>query len=212
MEAAARLCVLSDTHGRLPREAVGFCEGADAILHAGDVGSDAVLAELEGVAPLVCVSGNVDAPDLAPARARTGAAGWRVLVQHIVWRRGRLPRRRARCSRRRGRIWWSSAIPTSRFAKRSGRRFSSTPAAAAPGASTCPARSARRFWTPPGGGSAFSTSTGCAARRLWSRRASGLPPPSVEKRRDFARCFRPEIWLHFPGCEALNPMRPEDCR
>lgn len=88
MEAAARLCVLSDTHGRLPREAVGFCEGADAILHAGDAGSDAVLAELEGVAPLVCVSGNVDAPDLAPARARTGAAGWRVLVQHIVWRKG----------------------------------------------------------------------------------------------------------------------------
>ena len=88
MDSGVRLCVLSDTHGRLPREAVEFCEGADAILHAGDVGSDAILPELESVAPVVCVSGNVDAPGLAPARARTEAAGWRILLQHIVWRKG----------------------------------------------------------------------------------------------------------------------------
>lgn len=88
MNAGVRLCVLSDTHGRLSQEAVGWCGGADYIVHAGDVGADAILAALESVAPLICVSGNVDAPGLAPLRARASLAGWRILVEHIVWHRG----------------------------------------------------------------------------------------------------------------------------
>lgn len=52
--------VISDTHGKLDaRVAVAF-RGVDAILHAGDVGGAHVLAELERIAPVTAVSGNMD--------------------------------------------------------------------------------------------------------------------------------------------------------
>jgi hypothetical protein len=52
--------VISDTHGLLRPEAVKALEGCGLILHAGDVGSLAVLAGLRRIAPLVAVRGNVD--------------------------------------------------------------------------------------------------------------------------------------------------------
>ena len=88
MTSSVRLCILSDTHGRLAQDVVEFCQGADHIFHAGDVGSGCVLPELESIAPVSCVSGNVDAPTLAPVRLTTVMAGWRIMIQHIVWRRG----------------------------------------------------------------------------------------------------------------------------
>lgn len=52
--------IISDTHGHLdPRLAAAF-EGVDAIVHAGDVGSDAVLAALRAMARLHAVYGNND--------------------------------------------------------------------------------------------------------------------------------------------------------
>lgn len=86
--ARSRVVILSDTHGRLPGEVLGACRGADRIVHAGDVGSDAILPELAAAAPLTAVSGNVDPPGTAPVRARAEVAGWRILVQHVVWERG----------------------------------------------------------------------------------------------------------------------------
>ena len=83
-----RLMILSDTHGQLPREVARACEGADHIIHAGDVGGDGILPELESMAPVTVVCGNVDRADLAPVRARLRLGGWRILVQHIVWRGG----------------------------------------------------------------------------------------------------------------------------
>ena len=88
MTSSVRLCVLSDTHGRLAHDVVEFCQGADHIFHAGDVGSDLILPELESIAPVASVSGNVDAPTLAPVRLKTVIAGWRIMIQHIVWHRG----------------------------------------------------------------------------------------------------------------------------
>ncbi len=55
-----RIGVISDTHGLLRPEAVQALTGSDLILHAGDVGAEYVLEELEAVAPLVAVRGNVD--------------------------------------------------------------------------------------------------------------------------------------------------------
>ena len=52
--------VISDTHGLLRPEAVAALAGCDLIVHAGDVGSPAVLAGLRRVAPVVAVRGNVD--------------------------------------------------------------------------------------------------------------------------------------------------------
>jgi putative phosphoesterase len=52
--------VISDTHGLLRPEAVEALRGVDLILHAGDVGSPAVLETLKGIAPVVTVRGNND--------------------------------------------------------------------------------------------------------------------------------------------------------
>ena len=87
MTSSVRLCVLSDTHGRLTKDVLEFCQDADHIFHAGDVGSDFILPELQSIAPVSCVLGNVDAPGLAPIRLKTVIAGWRILIQHIVWHR-----------------------------------------------------------------------------------------------------------------------------
>ena len=97
MTSSVRLCVLADTHGRLAREVVEFCQGADHILHAGDVGSDFILPELESIAPVNCVLGNVDAPGLAPLRSKTVIAGWRIMIQHIVWDKGGPSRELQKC-------------------------------------------------------------------------------------------------------------------
>ena len=88
MTSSVRLCVLSDTHGRLPQEVLEYCQDVDHILHAGDVCSDFILPELESIAPVICVSGNMDGPGLAPMSSKTVIAGWRILIQHIVWHRG----------------------------------------------------------------------------------------------------------------------------
>ena len=52
--------VISDTHGLLRPEAVQALRGVGHILHAGDIGAAAVLAELRKIAPVTAVRGNVD--------------------------------------------------------------------------------------------------------------------------------------------------------
>ena len=52
--------VISDTHGLLRPEAVQALRGVGHILHAGDIGVAAVLAELRKIAPVTAVRGNVD--------------------------------------------------------------------------------------------------------------------------------------------------------
>jgi uncharacterized protein len=52
--------VIADTHGLLRPEAIAALQGADLILHAGDVGSAAILDDLRAIAPTTAVRGNVD--------------------------------------------------------------------------------------------------------------------------------------------------------
>ncbi len=52
--------MISDTHGVLRREAVAALAGCDRIIHAGDVGEKSILGELERIAPVEAVRGNVD--------------------------------------------------------------------------------------------------------------------------------------------------------
>ena len=54
------LGVISDTHGLLRPEAVRALGGVDHIVHAGDVGNGEILAELEEIAPVTAVCGNMD--------------------------------------------------------------------------------------------------------------------------------------------------------
>ena len=55
-----RVGLISDTHGLLRPEAVGFLRGSDYIIHAGDIGDAAILEALGTIAPLTAVRGNND--------------------------------------------------------------------------------------------------------------------------------------------------------
>jgi len=52
--------VISDTHGHLRAEAAVAFKGVDLIIHAGDIGKPEVLAELDKIAPVHAVRGNMD--------------------------------------------------------------------------------------------------------------------------------------------------------
>lgn len=52
--------LIADTHGLLRPEALAALHGVDCIVHAGDVGRAAILDELQRIAPLFAVRGNVD--------------------------------------------------------------------------------------------------------------------------------------------------------
>lgn len=68
-----RVGLISDTHGLLRPQACAFLRGCDHIVHAGDVGSAAVLQELASLAPLTTVRGNNDKgawAEALPASAR----------------------------------------------------------------------------------------------------------------------------------------------
>lgn len=56
---------MSDTHDRLLPALFEALTGVEEILHAGDLCSEDVLVELEAVAPVVAVHGNMDPPELA---------------------------------------------------------------------------------------------------------------------------------------------------
>ena len=55
-----RIGILSDTHGLLRPEVLPALKGVDRILHLGDVGKLSILDELNKIAPVTAVRGNVD--------------------------------------------------------------------------------------------------------------------------------------------------------
>jgi len=80
-----RIGLISDTHGLLRPEAVERLRGAAHIIHAGDIGGEAVLAGLRALAPLTAVRGNNDQVPWARAVRDTETvtlAGVRVHVLH----------------------------------------------------------------------------------------------------------------------------------
>src|SRR5438094_1256361 len=80
-DGALRLAVVADTHSA-PHPATTRLLRAlspDAILHAGDIGALAVLDELEAIAPLFAIRGNIDVharelPDVLTLDVVTGEA------------------------------------------------------------------------------------------------------------------------------------------
>ena len=57
---AKKIGVISDTHGLLRDEVAHRLGGCDTIVHAGDIGTLAVLTDLRQIAGVVAVRGNVD--------------------------------------------------------------------------------------------------------------------------------------------------------
>lgn len=79
--------LISDTHGLVRPEALAALRGVDRIVHAGDIGSLAVLTALEAIAPVTAIRGNIDrdpwAGDL-PETAWVELAGHTLYVLHDV--------------------------------------------------------------------------------------------------------------------------------
>ena len=81
--------LISDTHALLRPEAIDALRsaGVEAIVHAGDVGDEAILEELARIAPVTAVRGNVDSGLLAkrlPANAILTVEGVTIYVLHIL--------------------------------------------------------------------------------------------------------------------------------
>jgi putative phosphoesterase len=66
------LGVISDTHGLLRPEAVKALRGCDLIIHAGDVGTPAVIDGLREIAPTHAIRGNIDSGSWAGPLDATG--------------------------------------------------------------------------------------------------------------------------------------------
>ena len=84
-----RIGVISDTHGLLRPDAIAFLRGSDRIIHAGDIGSEAILAELRTLAPITAVRGNNDTGAWAaglPETALLATGGIRIYVVHDLAR------------------------------------------------------------------------------------------------------------------------------
>lgn len=82
-----KIVLLSDTHGWLDPALAHWCADASLILHAGDVGSEALLGTLRGWAPTVAVRGNVDGGAWArelPLSVTVEVAGQRIALLHIA--------------------------------------------------------------------------------------------------------------------------------
>ena len=81
---ARRIGLISDTHGLLRPQVFDVFAGVELILHAGDVGDDDILDELETIAPVYAVRGNTDRIDnpRLPASRELDVSGVRIHVSH----------------------------------------------------------------------------------------------------------------------------------
>ena len=79
-----RIGLISDTHGMVRPELFSALGGVELILHAGDVGPDDILTELEFIAPVEAVYGNTDAPGRPTLRESIDRTigGVRIHVSH----------------------------------------------------------------------------------------------------------------------------------
>ncbi|HKE24015.1 MAG TPA: metallophosphoesterase family protein [Bryobacteraceae bacterium] len=81
----AAIGLISDTHGLLRPEAQSALEGSELIVHAGDVGTPEILEQLQRIAPVVAVRGNIDRGSWASALPRSAVAqtaGGSIYVLH----------------------------------------------------------------------------------------------------------------------------------
>jgi uncharacterized protein len=87
--------VISDTHGQFDPKIPGVFKGVSHILHAGDIGGLRVLHQLEQIAPVTAVLGNVDegnAPPGVDAEKTLQLCGLRIFMIHILGDPQRLAR------------------------------------------------------------------------------------------------------------------------
>jgi putative phosphoesterase len=85
-DGVLRLAVVADTHSRPHADAAKHLRALApaAILHAGDIGDPAVLAELGKIAPVHAIRGNIDARGLPDTLVIAVGERLRILLIHIA--------------------------------------------------------------------------------------------------------------------------------
>lgn len=79
------LGIIADTHGLLRPEAIAALQGADIIIHAGDVGKPEILSSLRTIAPVYAIRGNVDKgawAEALPATEVVSYGDYQIYVLH----------------------------------------------------------------------------------------------------------------------------------
>lgn len=81
-----RIALISDTHGFVHERVLNFIKDCDEIWHAGDIGNFKVIEDLQNIAPVKAVYGNIDSHELRltfPKYNRFMCEGVDVLITHI---------------------------------------------------------------------------------------------------------------------------------
>lgn len=90
--AFRKIGVIADTHGLFDPALVEHFAGVTTILHAGDIGDPDVIRQLQQIAPVIAVSGNVGDFEQGgfPCVRVIRRAGMTIAVRHILFERGHL--------------------------------------------------------------------------------------------------------------------------
>jgi putative phosphoesterase len=90
--SAILIGVIADTHGLFDPAVRRHFKGVDHIFHAGDIGKRSVVEQLEQLAPVTAVSGNIDVGELGvfPSETVIELAGRRIAIRHILYKGGKL--------------------------------------------------------------------------------------------------------------------------
>jgi putative phosphoesterase len=79
-----KIGLISDTHGFLDPALPRIFRGVDHILHAGDIGPDFLITQLESIAPVTAVLGNNDNSPCFSLTQVKQLGEVKILVHHIV--------------------------------------------------------------------------------------------------------------------------------
>lgn len=87
-----RIGVIADTHGLFDPAIRQHFRAVDHIVHAGDIGRRSLIEELETIAPVTVVSGNVDGYEESgfPSETAIDLSGYRIAIRHILYAGGKL--------------------------------------------------------------------------------------------------------------------------
>jgi len=91
---AIRIGVIADTHGLFDPAIRRHFRGVDHILHAGDIGDRSVIEQLEKIAPVTAVSGNVDEYEHSgfPRQIVVRRNGKKIALCHVLYEKRKLTR------------------------------------------------------------------------------------------------------------------------
>jgi putative phosphoesterase len=79
-----KIGLISDTHGFLDPKVPEIFAGVSHILHAGDIGDDSIIVELEAIAPVTAVLGNTNSSPTFRITEVVALAQRKFFVHHIV--------------------------------------------------------------------------------------------------------------------------------